>query len=163
MKRLILMRHAKSDWSGGLKDIKRPLNKRGKRAAKALGDWLRRGDLAPDEVLCSAATRTQHTLEGLALTSNPSISISRSLYLAEPAGMASILSQASGNCVLMIGHNPGIAYLAQGLVKTSPEHAQFNRYPTGATLVVDFDIEQWSELEMHSGTTVDFVVPRELD
>ena len=162
MKRLILMRHAKSDWSAGLRDIERPLNKRGHKAAAAVGDWLRDNDLTPDEILCSVATRTVQTLAGLALPDTPGKTISKALYLAEPDEMVVLLKQSAGACVLMIGHNPGSAMLARALVATPPDHAQFLRYPTGATLVVDFDIDNWTALEMHSGKVIDFVVPRGL-
>lgn len=162
MKRLILMRHAKSDWSAGLPDIERPLNPRGERAARALGDWLRRNGYIPDEVQCSAATRTQDTLAGLALGDAVKTTVSKALYLAEPAEMMDLLARAEGECVLMIGHNPGIAQLATALVASPPDSGKFLRYPTGATLVADFDIPGWDALEKKSGTTIDFVVPREL-
>ena len=68
MKRLILMRHAKSDWGDPmLPDHDRPLNKRGRRAASALGHWMREAGLRPDQILCSSATRTQETCARLAL------------------------------------------------------------------------------------------------
>ena len=51
MKRLILMRHAKSDWSTGGADHQRPLNKRGRNSAKALGDWLRAQGVNINEAL----------------------------------------------------------------------------------------------------------------
>ena len=59
MLRLILMRHAKSDWSHlDLSDHDRPLNNRGKASAAALGDWLRVKSYLPDQVLSSTAART---------------------------------------------------------------------------------------------------------
>ena len=68
MLRLILMRHAKSDWSyAGLDDHARPLNKRGRTSAAALGNWLRHNEYIPDHVLCSSAERTGETLLGLGL------------------------------------------------------------------------------------------------
>ena len=66
---LILMRHAKSDWGhAGLADHDRPLNARGTRDAPRMGAWLRGKGHLPDEVLCSTATRTRQTLEGLGLS-----------------------------------------------------------------------------------------------
>uniref|UniRef100_UPI0035189862 SixA phosphatase family protein n=1 Tax=Nioella sp. TaxID=1912091 RepID=UPI0035189862 len=63
MKRLILMRHAKSDWSLGQPDAARPLNARGQRSAEAMGDWLREKGYLPDQILCSSAQRTRETLD----------------------------------------------------------------------------------------------------
>jgi phosphohistidine phosphatase len=73
-----------------------------------------------------------------------------------------ILAQATGDCVLMLGHNPGIAEFAAQLVRTPPDHPRFRDYPTCATLVARFDIDSWSALEPHNGTVLDFVIPREL-
>ena len=59
MRRLVLMRHAKSSWGDpGLDDHDRPLNKRGKRSAEALGDWLRAQTIVVDEALVSSSART---------------------------------------------------------------------------------------------------------
>ncbi|AXI45176.1 phosphoglycerate mutase [Sulfitobacter sp. SK012] len=161
MKRLILMRHAKSDWSAGLPDIERSLNPRGQTSAKALGDWLRTQGHMPGAVLCSAASRTQETLARLTLPADIPVEVTRLLYLAEAATMAQVLREATADRILMVGHNPGIADFAAALLTEQPDHEQFSRYPTGATLIADFDIKEWNELKMHSGTTVDFVVPRE--
>lgn len=163
MLRLILMRHAKSDWSHpGLGDHERPLNKRGQGAAVALGNWIRDAGYLPDQVLCSTARRTRQTLNGLALTPAPKASFSDRLYLAEARAMLEILNDATGACVLMIGHNPGICELAHRLVADPPPHERFADYPTGATLVCDFDAAQWQEVDVHAGTAVDFVTPHGL-
>lgn len=159
--RLILMRHAKSDWQGPTTpDHDRPLNPRGRASAKALGDWMRHHAYLPDEVLCSTATRTRETLEELALTA-PVEFVAR-LYHAEPWDMLDILRGAKGACVLMIGHNPGIAEFAQELVSTPVDHPRFHDYPTCATLVVDFDAGDWSEVGQNTGSVVNFAVPRDL-
>ena len=160
-RRLILMRHAKSSWGDPmLSDHARPLNDRGRRAAKALGDWLRQKHYLPDEVLCSSATRTRETLERLQL--DAPTQFLDSLYHASPHSMFKALTQARGACVLMLGHNPGIAGFAETLVTQPPDHPRFHDYPTCATLVADFEIDDWSELTKASGTPLAFVIPREL-
>ncbi len=162
MKRLILMRHAKSDWSrDGTADIARPLNERGRKSASAMGKWLREMQYIPDEVICSSATRTRQTLEGLSLSEVPT-SFTRDLYLAEPEEMIAVLRRTGGQTLLMLGHNSGIATLAEALLKAPLSDEAFSRYPTGATLVADFDISEWTDLQMHSGTVIDFTVPRRL-
>ncbi|WP_227271760.1 SixA phosphatase family protein [Roseobacter weihaiensis] len=163
MRRLILMRHAKSDWSHtGLTDHDRPLNKRGRGAAEVLGNWLRHNDHAPEEVLCSSAERTRQTLRGLALTPAPRTSFTRTLYLAEARVILEVLNRATTPCVLILGHNPGICELANRLVDKPPAHDRFHDYPTGATLVCDFDTSTWMDVDWAQGRVVDFVVPREL-
>jgi phosphohistidine phosphatase len=64
---------------------------------------------------------------------------------------------------MLIAHNPGIGELAQALAPTRPDHLSFTRYPTGATLVVEFDIAAWTDLPQRAARVVDFIVPRDLD
>jgi phosphohistidine phosphatase len=154
------MRHAKSDWSFDLEDHDRPLNARGYTSARVLGDWLRQHGHIPDVVLCSTATRTRETLDGLGLGS-PAL-FDRDLYLAAPETMFDILRATEQGTVLLIAHNPGIAELAHQLAASPPEHPKFAHYPTGATTVFDFDLSRWAELTRGSGQIRDFVVPREL-
>lgn len=161
MKRLVLMRHAKSDWSRELADHDRPLNRRGHRSARALGDWLRENGHLPDEVLCSTATRTRETLDGLALPETRT-SFERPLYHADPETMLAVLKEALGDTVLMLGHNPGIGEFAADLVTEPPRHPRFDDYPTCATLVVDFVIDGWDALKLGTGIPRAFTIPREL-
>lgn len=161
MKTLILMRHAKSDWSTGAEsDHARPLNKRGRASAERLGDWLRGKGWLPDMVLCSTALRTRETLDGLRLAA-PAQYLD-ALYHADPETMLGALRDAEGETVLMLGHNPGIADFAAMLLSEPPAHPRFEDYPTGATLVARFAIADWKALEARTGVAVDFVVPREL-
>lgn len=163
MKRLILMRHAKSDWSQSTKgDISRPLNARGRQAAAALGEWLRREGYLPDEILCSPAQRTRETCERLGLASEIGAKYPEVLYLAGTEVMLKSLNRCLGSSVLMIGHNPGIGAMAESLMLDLPVHPQFLQYPTGATLVADFDIKEWSEAAWGKAIARNFVVPRDL-
>jgi phosphohistidine phosphatase len=160
-RRLILMRHAKSSWDDPfLPDHERPLNARGVNSAKALGNWLRTHQLVPDEVISSTSTRTMQTAEGLALA--PPVRFTKALYHADPAQIWQVLSQATGQCVLILGHNPGIAEFAAQCVTQPPDHPRFDDYPTGATLVVDFDAPAWDMVRPGTGRTAHFVIPREL-
>ena len=163
MKRLILMRHAKSDWSGGMNDHDRPLNPRGRKAAAKLGDWLRANDLLPDQVLCSSSARTRETLMRLDLPEDTSTIFTRDLYLATHHDILQALRGASGSTVLMLGHNPGSGIFAAEIVAQAPDHPQFSRYPTCATLVAEFDIDNWQDADWAKANARHFVVPRELD
>ncbi len=165
MKRLILTRHAKSSWDDPLTpDHDRPLNDRGKAAAADLGQWLASRDYVPGEVLCSDSLRTRKTFSGIApaLTGAPVLELKPALYHAGPDVMMAVLRHATADTVMMIGHNPGIAEFAARLVAHPPQAADFARYPTGATLVVDFDVADWETVTFGTGVTVDFVVPREI-
>lgn len=164
-KRLILTRHAKSSWDDPLlTDHDRPLNERGKAAAADLGAWLASRGYIPGEVLCSDAVRTRNTWEGIApaLPGTPTLTLKPALYHAGPDVMLAVLRHATDDCIMMIGHNPGIAEFAARIVAQPPVAPEFRRYPTGATLVASFEVESWSELSFGLGATRDFIIPREI-
>ncbi|MEH7828933.1 SixA phosphatase family protein [Gemmobacter denitrificans] len=164
-KRLILTRHAKSSWDDPLMtDHDRPLNERGKAAAADLGEWLASRGYVPDQVLCSDALRTRKTWSGIApaLPGTPILDLKPALYHAGPDVMLAVLRHATGDTVMMIGHNPGIAEFAARIVARAPVSAEFHRYPTGATLVCDFAADSWADLGWGMGAVDDFIVPREL-
>jgi phosphohistidine phosphatase len=165
-KRLILTRHAKSAWDDPLMpDHDRPLNERGKAAAADLGQWLASRGYVPDEVLCSDAVRTRKTWSGIApaLPGTPILELKPALYHAGPDVMLAVLRHAKADNVMIIGHNPGIAEFAQRLVSRAPLNTEFQRYPTGATLVVEFDVSDWDQAAYAGGTVLDFIVPSEID
>ena len=165
MKRLILTRHAKSSWDDPMTpDHDRPLNDRGKAAAADLGQWLASRGYVPGKVLCSDAVRTRQTWSGIApaLPATPLMELKPALYHAGVDVMLAVLRHAQADVVMMIGHNPGIAEFAQRLVAHPPTTPDFQRYPTGATLVVDFDAPDWASVGFGLGVAADFVVPREI-
>lgn len=160
-RRLILTRHAKSAWDDPtLDDHDRPLNDRGRRSALALGDWMASRGYEPEEVLCSSSARTQETwtvIAGAPLEVRPVIRIEPTLYHATPETMMAVLKTATMPTVMMLGHNPGISEFAAMLPARPPLDPDFRRYPTGATLVVDFQIENWADLQPGQGSVMDFV------
>ena len=159
--RLVLTRHAKSDWDDpALPDEARPLNNRGRRSARALGDWLASRGYEPEEVLCSVAERTRETWDEVAraaLGVLPVVRYEPALYHAAPEAMLSVLRTASAPTVMMIGHNPGIAAFAASLPARPPMDPEFRSYPTAATLVVDFQVDDWSKVQPGEGSVMDFV------
>ena len=164
-KRLILTRHAKSSWDDPtMSDHDRPLNERGKAAAADLGTWLASRGYVPDEVLCSDALRTRKTWSGIApaLPGSPVLSLKPSLYNAGPDVMMAVLRHAQTDTVMVIGHNPGIAEFAARIVAQPPMSPEFRHFPTGATLVASFEIDDWAQLAYGMGATRDFIVPREI-
>lgn len=159
--RLILTRHAKSSWDDPSQpDHDRPLNDRGRRSARALGDWLASRGYEPEEVLCSTSQRTRETWERVAvapLETRPNVRFDAALYHAEPEKMLSILRTAEAPTVMMLGHNPGIAAFAALLPARVPLDPDFRRYPTAATLVVDFQTDSWADIQPGQGSVLDFV------
>ncbi len=163
--RLILVRHAKSDWSGGAQsDFERPLNARGRDQADRLGTWLRSRGYLPDTVLYSTARRTEETAERIValLEGTSSLQAQQALYGADAGTILERLRQAEGATILLVGHNPGIAQLAASLVHDRPAHPRFADYPTGASAVIDVALPDWADLAPGSGALRDFVVPDDL-
>lgn len=159
--RLILTRHAKSSWDDPAQsDQDRPLNDRGRRAARALGDWLASRGYEPEEVLCSPAQRTRETWERVALAPlevRPDLRFEPALYQASPEQMLAVLRTATAPTVMMLGHNPGIAAFAASLPARAPLDPEFRRFPTAATVVVDFQTDDWASVRPGEGSVLDFV------
>lgn len=170
MKTVILLRHAKSSWSDpDLDDHDRPLNGRGKAAAPVIARWLERTGYMPDRVVCSSSKRTRQTLKRMraVLPGLPEATVEPKLYHAEPRLMFEILSTQpdSADCVLVIGHQPGLSAFARHLVngRIRPGCGRaFEHFPTAAAAVLTLPVAQWGELSPHSADFVDFAVPREL-
>jgi len=170
MLRLLLMRHAKSDWSdGSLADVDRPLNGRGKRAATAMGRYMRQEALSPDLILCSAAQRTRETLARLlpSLPRQTTIRTLSSLYVdSETDYIGHIRHYGDGSATLMvIGHNPATEDTAMELTGTaasgSLQELQ-HKFPSGALAVMDFEMEDWAGLLPETGYLERFIIPRSL-
>ena len=158
---LILTRHAKSAWDTNVpSDHARPLNKRGRRSAPAIAAWMRECGYLPDQVISSSSQRTRETCELMDL--GVPARFTERLYHANSDIIFKVLSEAEQKKVMVVGHNPGIAAFAHTIVAGPPDHARFDDYPTGATLVVEFNIKSWRELSWSSGKVIDFAVPREL-
>ena len=83
-------------------------------------------------------------------------------YNASSAALWNGLRKSEGDAVALVAHNPGIAFFAEDVVDTAPDHPRFMDYPTCATLVCDFPTNDWAEAVSHSGQVVDFVVPKDL-
>ncbi|MBN2740556.1 MAG: histidine phosphatase family protein [Rhodobacteraceae bacterium] len=162
-RRLILTRHAKSSWDYPLiEDQDRPLNARGRLAATELGDFLASRGLEPEEVICSSALRTRETWErvaGAVIETRPELRYSDKLYHASPETLLEVLKTAHAPTVMILGHNPGIAEFARQLPAREILDPNFRRFPTGATLIVDFQIEDWADLELGQGSMLDFFTP----
>lgn len=170
-KRLILMRHAKSAWENpDLADFDRPLSSRGRKAAPIVGAYLARAGYLPQIVLCSSAKRALETLDLVMAgwPQHPQVRKQKSLYLAMPREMLKRVQSCTRelDTVMLVGHNPGIADLASWLCQEGDaalRAALARKFPTGAAAVIDFDVEDWREVEAETGKLVDFVTPRQAE
>lgn len=145
MKKLLLMRHAKSSWDNSdIPDHERSLKKRGKKDAERMGKLLKSKELKPDLILSSTALRAKETAEIVADTCKckKEIIFLDSLYMAEPSDILRAIEKNSKDkkTVMVIGHNPGLeAFLqiADGKVES---------LPTASIAYLTASIDDWSEL-----------------
>jgi phosphohistidine phosphatase len=159
MKTLILVRHAKSDWSDSSQDdFARPLNRRGERDAPVMAERLAKLHLAVDAVWSSPAVRALATAEIIArrlevpLQTDPLVYEASARRLFEIVGALDDRQQA----VVLVGHNPGLSGLLQALIGgPTPE------LPTAAIAVVELSLESWKNLATHCGVLRHFLFPKQ--
>ena len=169
MKTLYLLRHAKSDWGdSSLKDFDRPLNGRGWKAAKAIGQEMRERDFVPDLVLLSPAVRTRETLARAEEGFGDKFDVveERAIYLAETETLVGLVRGAPAHAtrLMIVGHNPGmhelVLVLSNGPGELSEEVA--HKFPTAAVAEISFDVEDWPDVTTGTGRLRSFVKPRDL-
>ncbi|QPH55256.1 SixA phosphatase family protein [Pontivivens ytuae] len=168
MKRIVLIRHAKSSWSDpALDDVERPLNKRGRLASPLMGAWLVELGITPDIVWLSPSTRTRETWRRMRETAGgPEGQVHKALYMADPDTMLNILrSSGDGDTVALVGHQPGMGAMARklsnGKISTTCARA-FNHYPSAAVAVLEAEVGKWSGVKFGGCSFKHFAAPKDL-
>ena len=162
--RLIVMRHAKSDWdTDAPTDHARPLNKRGRRDAPQIAAKLVELGWQPDKVLSSDSTRTTETFERMCDAFDsplPEATFFNSLYHAGIAEIEEVVAQLpdSVETVLVLGHNPGWQSAVYWLVGEAHEMTTAN------AALMEIEAESWGEAISRETewTLFDFLRPKEL-
>lgn len=168
MRRLMLLRHAKSDWPDGVSDLDRPLARRGKEAAPRMGRYLQEEGLLPDLVLISPAKRTRETWDLVApFIGDVATRTEPRIYEAPSARLLTVVREVGPEVrnLLLVGHNPGSEDLAKHLVGHGDRYAfarLTQKYPTAGLAVIDFAAESWGEIEPRGGRLDRFVTPATL-
>lgn len=170
MKTLLLLRHAKSSWADpAAADFDRPLDRRGRAAARRMGKYLADEGLVPDLILCSAAERARETLAFLqgGFDRKRPVRIEKALYDATPARIVRVLetADAAADRVMVIAHNPGMEDLARILAKAGDGKARRRmlvKYPTAALAVVKVPAAGWRGLAKTATSLERFVCPKDL-
>lgn len=160
MKKLILMRHAKSSWNyPDLSDHQRPLNTRGKKDAPRMGAFLQEQGIVVDVILCSTAQRTRETLalflEEYIFEGN--LDFVDELYHADLSDYLGVLAKLPDDVetAMLIGHNPTMAYALDFFCDEN------EKFPTAAIAYVKFDIDRWDALlENHEGKLIGYWEPK---
>ncbi len=165
---LLLLRHAKSDWSTTVADdFSRPLSGRGKHDSPRMGLWMRSHGLLPDNVVSSPATRARQTIKRVCRElgiESADIKWDERLYLASLSGLLEVIADCPVNtaCLLLVAHNPGLETLLRHLAGASvPEPADGKLMPTAALAVLNIR-EDWQHLQQGSAQLTELVRPRNL-
>jgi len=172
MKTLTLLRHAKSGWDDPVaRDIDRPLNAKGQRAAQVVGRNL--AVIAPhiDRIIASPALRVVETIEhvGRGYGATLAAEWDRRLYLASVASLIDVVQEQAAvvDRLLLVGHNPGLEELVLTLVPLDAGNAARGdveqKFPTASVAVLTFDTDAWSDIGPGRATLSHFVRPRDLD
>ncbi|MDD2867680.1 histidine phosphatase family protein [Neomegalonema sp.] len=173
MRRLLLMRHAKSAWPPGVEDSERGLEPRGRAAAAAVGAWLRARGEIPDAALVSTARRTRETWDLAARSlfpeqEPPQARFLDRLYLASPEEILAALREEAppeSRTLLALGHNDGLQSFAEALCGGRAERPAdaraFEKFPTGAVALYEIRGD-WADLTPGEARLAAYLQPRDL-
>jgi phosphohistidine phosphatase len=167
MRRLMLLRHAKTERAGpGARDRDRKLMKRGRDDAAVIGAYMSHHGLVPDLVMVSPASRAQETwtLVAACFTGTPRMVTDERIYNAVPEVLINLIGEArKAHALLLVGHNPGMHDLALQLIASGDVDARARlneNLPTSGLVVIDLPFDDWSALHPHAGRLDRFVSPR---
>ena len=162
MKTLLVLRHAKSDWSNANQsDYDRTLNARGHRTVPRMGEKIAEHDLTPDLIVASSAMRAKTTAELVAISCGyeGTVEYTQHFYLAPPDAYIQHLNNLANDRerVMVVGHNPGMESLIHVLT------GEFESMPTCALAVVTLLVDSWSDLTNETtGELVSLWRPKEV-
>lgn len=160
MKKLFLIRHAKSSWDEpNLSDYERPLNERGKKDAPMMSSILKEKNIFPDLIISSTAERAAETANIFAseLNYTKTIHYDSRIYEATTQNLLEVVSEIDDdhNLVFLFGHNPGLSNFANFISKTPVLNM-----PTTCIVGLELTINKWKEVERHSGNVFLYEFPK---
>jgi phosphohistidine phosphatase len=160
VKTVYLLRHAKSSWDDpGLADFDRPLNDRGRDAARFIGELMFRRGIVPEAIVSSPAKRARQTAALVREQGElPTIGFDKRIYEASPLTLFNLLQEtpAEVGSIMIVGHNPGLEELSR-LLTGRP-----GSFPTASLARIDFPDVDWAELSAGSGEPAFVIRPKDL-
>lgn len=163
-KKVLLMRHAKSSWNNpALRDFDRPLNKRGKRDAPRMGQYLKELQLIPDQIFSSPAKRAKSTIlkviEELELPVNKII-WDENLYFNGSESYLDVIHNAldSSQIIMTVGHNP----MTEDAISEISENTVDKRIKTATIACFEFEADSWKDVIFGADTLKWVVGPKDL-
>lgn len=161
MKKLYLVRHAKSSWDDySLSDEKRPLNERGKRDAPVMAKLLKDQSADIQLMISSTAKRAMATAKVFKKT----FDIDKSkflktdqLYLASTSAILEVVRKIDDDydCIALFGHNPGLTDFVNRF-----SDKMVDNVPTCGIARIEFNVDSWSAIESERGELTSFLYPK---
>ena len=171
MKRLTVLRHAKSSWKDReLDDFDRPLNGRGQRAARRMGREMAERGMHFDFILASPAARIRQTIEGVqeGFELNAPIRFEPRIYMARVSELLELIGTIPKDAddALLVGHNTSAERLVIKLARDDDRGLRRRveeKFPTAALAVIELPINSWDDLQPESGRLVELIYPSDLE
>jgi phosphohistidine phosphatase len=161
MKKLFLVRHAKSSWDyDELTDFERPLNKRGKRDAPFMAKLLSQQGVSPDLIVSSPANRAVSTARFFCDSFSynfHNLFLEPKLYEASSDEILDVVQEIGNtfNNIMLFAHNPGLTDFANRLSDKS-----IDNIPTCGIISLSFNAESWDEINNHNSEIIFFEYPK---
>jgi len=162
MKKLYIIRHAKSSWRDmSLVDYDRPLNKRGKHNSKFMGEILQTNGVKADIILSSPAKRASHTAVNIAKEIDypkKNIIFNETIYEASYTTLLHIIQSIDDRYkqAFLIGHNPSLNMLVEYLIPNN----KIDNIVTAGVVELKLDIDSWKELSATTSRLISFDYPK---
>ena len=159
MKKLFIIRHAKSSWKDvTLDDFDRPLNKRGKRDAPFMAKLLKDKGITSDLILSSPANRAKTTANIIAkeLEIENKLLFKENIYESSLSTLINCIKKADNNnhIIFIIGHNPSLNALAYEFVDFD------ENIPTTGIVEIEFSIDNWKDISEYNSKLISFEYPK---
>jgi phosphohistidine phosphatase len=164
MKKLIILRHAKSSWDNPeLRDINRPLTNKGKRRTQLIADYMIANKIIPEFIASSPAVRAFETAKIVAMgfdLKTDEIRIDPELYFVDVEKYFHAVFAAPDNCnsMLIVGHNPMITEFCNSFLKD-----RIDNLPTSGLCVISSKADKWNEISIEEYTVEHLVFPKKLE
>ena len=161
MKKVYLIRHAKSSWKfADLTDFDRPLNDRGNRDAPFMGKVLKDQNAKPDLIYSSTAVRAITTAKIIANVVGYDVSNiveTEDIYEASAGEILDIIQSTDDkhNTIFVFGHNPGMTSLSNYMCDRI-----IDNLPTCGISIIEFPADKWEDVTLRSGKLVGFEYPK---
>ncbi|MEA2091216.1 MAG: histidine phosphatase family protein [Campylobacterota bacterium] len=159
MKKLYIIRHAKSSWKDlRLDDFDRPLNKRGRLNAPFMGEKLKKKKVVPDIIFSSSALRAKTTAKIIAkkIGFSEDIIFKNSIYDASVSTLHKILTKIDdkNSIVFLFGHNPDLGMLSESYLDF------YENIPTCGIVEIEFNCNKWKDISNKNSKLISFDYPK---